>query len=210
MSNALKRAARVVQTLIELLEDRGYDVSAIDRSKYADDTIGSRLRVSKSLEHYVLFDDVKSLSRPNDNIRVYYVYGRKTGKEDLDSLEYEENYRVILVYSEMSPKASEIVSNESSWIQAFAETELIINPCRHALYYQKHTPLTDDEYKRLLSHDVNFKPPTITVNDPVCRYLDLKPKQVVRIERMWGLNPTVYYRMVKNAPKQDKKDLKKK
>ncbi|GAA5885620.1 hypothetical protein JCM16303_001486 [Sporobolomyces ruberrimus] len=183
------RLFRVNRTIHELVKDRQYQIS--------EDEIKMNLEDFK--QQYASGTNALDKSRINfaaskeeaEQIYVFYAeeasVGIKTMRKFIEILETQKINKGILIYkTSMTPSANKVItamSNQFS-IEAFQESELLVNITHHILV-PKHEVMTTEEKKQLLLRyrlkDTQL--PRIQLQDPVARYYGLKRGQVVKITR---------------------------
>ena len=104
----------------------------------------------------------------------------------------------ILVVDSIGKKAIQQVQNSYENSEVFTEEELMINLRDHVLV-PKHTILTEEQTKNFYK-EFNTKKkgmPRILTGDPVARYYNMKPNDIVRILRPSGASGVApFYRLV--------------
>ncbi|KDE09397.1 DNA-directed RNA polymerase I, II, and III subunit RPABC1 [Microbotryum lychnidis-dioicae p1A1 Lamole] len=182
------RLYRVSRTIHELVRDRGFEIgdeeitmslnqfkgqygAAVDKAKL---NFTAALASDPSIKIYVFYADEPSV-------------GIKTMRKFIGILEEQAIGKGIIIYkTNMTPSANKVISAMVSQftIEAFQESELLVNITHHTLV-PKHEVLSTEEKKELLLKyrlkDTQL--PRIQLSDPVSRYYGLRRGQVVKITR---------------------------
>ncbi|SCV71613.1 BQ2448_3201 [Microbotryum intermedium] len=182
------RLYRVSRTIHELVRDRGFEIGdeeitmSLDQFKgqYGNPIDKSKLNFTAALAS-------------DSSIKIYVFYadepsvGIKTMRKFINILEEQAIGKGIIIYkTNMTPSANKVISAMQAqfMIEAFQESELLVNITHHTLV-PKHEVLSTDEKKELLLKyrlkDTQL--PRIQLSDPVSRYYGLRRGQVVKITR---------------------------
>ncbi|SGY62597.1 BQ5605_C007g04712 [Microbotryum silenes-dioicae] len=181
------RLYRVSRTIHELVRDRGFEIgdeeitmslnqfkgqygAAVDKAKL---NFTAALASDPSIKIYVFYADEPSV-------------GIKTMRKFIGILEEQAIGKGIIIYkTNMTPSANKVISAMVSQftIEAFQESELLVNITHHTLV-PKHEVLSTEEKKELLLNRLkDTQLPRIQLSDPVSRYYGLRRGQVVKITR---------------------------
>lgn len=165
---------KVVQTVMEMLHDRGYDVG--------DD-----------------FDPIIGY-KGNESIKVYFIdlskIGIKNINEVIDDMEANHLDKSIIVSSGVLSSFGKQLLTENKNIQLFHEDELSFNITQHELV-PEHKIVSKDETKEIMKkYNITAKQfPRILQTDPVCRYHGGCPGDLFKILRESNNSKTVTYRL---------------
>jgi DNA-directed RNA polymerase subunit H (RpoH/RPB5) len=186
----LEQLTRGVRTVAEMLRDRGEDSSALDSLK--DDDLASRLRSDGMaslffvLKPEVSFLLISLLPRPTSIIM------RSTLKRELriPAATDGPTKTLILVLldkaSNFEQHMHKLQEEFQVTIQVFILAQLQFNVTRHA-WVPRHVRVQDPtEIKQIMTQyslKSRYQLPWIQQTDPVARYLDLQPGDIVRIQR---------------------------
>ncbi|GAA5966154.1 hypothetical protein JCM3765_005550 [Sporobolomyces pararoseus] len=184
------RLFRVNRTIHELVKDRGYQISEdeikMDLQEFKQQYASGTNALDKAKINFAA-----SKEEPGQEIYVFYAeeasVGIKTMRKFIEILETQKISKGILIYkTSMTPSANKVITAMSSQyqIEAFQESELLVNITHHVLV-PKHEVMTTEEKKQLLLRyrlkDTQL--PRIQMHDPVARYYGLKRGHVVKITR---------------------------
>ena len=197
-SGSGREMLRSFKTILEMLVDRGEDVSAIE-----DKPIATVLTESGAGKSDVFAVDV------NSSLRVVYNLHPKLKMTDLKKQLDSRHRTYIIVAREKHPlsktaaMASDGQDGSPRDVQFFELAELQYNVSRHSLV-PSHTAIRDEgQIEELMRRYVlksRYQLPLILSTDPMARYLALKPGQIVRIVRSSPSAGTdVYYRCCQRA-----------
>lgn len=168
------------KTIKEMLSDRNIDISKIKN-------------ISQE-ELYTLYDDNLIFSiEVNDEYKIIYYMNNKIRINDIEKYISDKDKNIIFVSKEKlttnnykSFNNLKKIKDNKIYLQYFHVNELLVNIYHHELV-PKHEPITNKEEinnlmnKYLLKNPYNF--PLILHNDPICKYLDIKPDTLVKITR---------------------------
>ena len=172
----------VVNTLYEMLTDRGYDSST-----------------------FTWYDNRLSIEHNSKKTYAYLLIDTKIGINNIKHIrsDAEENNvkHVILIYSNNitshAKQQLDTMVHDGYSIEIFKDKELYFNITKHELV-PKHELLTDEEKINLLK-SLNVKSnnlPFIKQTDPVAKYMGLKKGNVVKIYRTSEISESsIYYRI---------------
>lgn len=122
--------------------------------------------------------------------------------EDIDEFldKYKDHYKFVIV-SKITPKAyKQFIEYDN--LEVFFDDDMLVNKIDH-VFVPKHIMLTQEEQDQIRK-EYGFKRIEIGIikeSDPIARYYNLKPGQIIRIERP-SVNSgiTVYFRQCVAAP----------
>jgi len=122
--------------------------------------------------------------------------------EDIDDFldKYKDHYKIIIV-SKITPKAyKQFIEYDN--LEVFFTDDLLVNKIDH-MFVPKHIVLSQEEQDQIRK-EYGFKRIEIGIikeSDPIARYYNLKPGNIIRIERP-SVNSgiTVYFRQCVAAP----------
>eukprot|EP01054_Gregarina_sp_Poly1_P001375 Gregarina_sp_Poly_1__1374@NODE_1340_length_4345_cov_84_710145_g900_i0_p3_GENE_NODE_1340_length_4345_cov_84_710145_g900_i0NODE_1340_length_4345_cov_84_710145_g900_i0_p3_ORF_typecomplete_len207_score28_50RNA_pol_Rpb5_C/PF01191_19/8e38RNA_pol_Rpb5_N/PF03871_14/1_3e18Mrr_cat/PF04471_12/0_00022Mrr_cat/PF04471_12/1_1e03Pox_RNA_Pol_22/PF05273_13/0_029ATP_bind_3/PF01171_20/0_11ATPsynt_ab/PF00006_25/0_72_NODE_1340_length_4345_cov_84_710145_g900_i036614281 len=186
----IRRFYRCRMTCCEMLEDRGFIVSAHEKGEAFNDFVTRFEQAQRQRSRMLMLG-----SHKDDESRKILVYfsdeTRKTGvkpvKELSEKME-ERNITNAILVAQQVPTAfarnaiAEVAPQRI--IEYFVENELLVNITRHELV-PKHVPLTDEEKQALLKQYKikDLQLPRIQQTDAVAKYFGLQRGQVVKIIR---------------------------
>ncbi|GAA5826628.1 hypothetical protein JCM5353_004994 [Sporobolomyces roseus] len=184
------RLFRVNRTIHELVKDRQYLISDEEIKMNLEEFKQQYANGTNALDKAKI-NFAASKEEAGQEIYVFYSeeasVGIKTMRKFIEILETQKISRGILIYkTSMTPSANKVITAMSGQftIEAFQESELLVNITHHILV-PKHEVMTPDEKKQLLLRyrlkDTQL--PRIQLQDPVARYYGLKRGQVVKITR---------------------------
>ena len=172
----LIQGSKAVKDTIESLEDK-VDKDGVSQSEYS-------VKLDKG-EFHVKISPIKitTVSKTSDIANFLKKYP-KAGK--------------ILVVDAIGKKAIQYIRANYEGAEVFTEEEMMINIVEH-VSVPKHVMLTEDEIKQFYE-EFNTKKkgmPRILTGDPIARYYNMKPNDVVKILRPSGASGvTPFYRLV--------------
>ena len=206
-SESWRQLMTVKKTQLEMLRDRGYDISREEplfewgitqfKSFYEPIMIQNKYPDIRKLLDGIYIATDESLSSPPP-LLVKYLKGDGSsplGIEIIRSLVLEiqgtmapdtntpiTNCMVIGYKKINSNGLTEIGKLKSYSIRVWREEELIYNPTKHYLVSQ-HAPLTENEAKKFLqNHKINISQlPRILTTDIIMRYYDLGPGNIIKV-----------------------------
>ncbi|GAQ85818.1 DNA-directed RNA polymerase subunit 5 family protein [Klebsormidium nitens] len=153
---------RVRRTILEMLNDRGYNVLDEELSQTKEDFIEkvgdepkkedlmmSKRKLDSSEQIRVFFPDAKSDGRSSGNFNV----GIKDMKEYVEKMKRDNIQRAIMVVAEnLTPFAKAClgeIATKGYFIEVFQESELLVNISHHVIV-PKHYVLSSEEKMALL------------------------------------------------------------
>ena len=193
---------RVRQTAMEMLEDRGYNVSIDDKNLSYEE-------FTNRLDEYAI-----NLVAPHkiDSLKIAYVSfildSKSFSKKDLVAMKLmiDETYTsndmsvIIIVQDKPTPKiAKELLNDEYKSYEIFLMKNLMINITHHEIV-SKHILLTTEEIEKVLEEyqTVRSQLPKLLITDPVAKYYGMKAGDVCKIIRQSPMTgESYYYRIVK-------------
>jgi len=193
---------KVRKTTIEMLEDRGYNVSTEDKNLSYND-------FANRLEENMI--NIVANHKLNENKMVYvsYILESKTfSKKDLTNLKtfIDDNYPlkdmsvIVITHDKPTPQiAKELQNDEFRSYEIFLTKNLMINITHHEIV-PKHILLSEEEANKVLDEfDANRSQlPRLLVTDPVAKYYGMKSGDICKIVRHSPMTgESFYYRMVK-------------
>ncbi|TPX35733.1 hypothetical protein SmJEL517_g01979 [Synchytrium microbalum] len=184
------RLYRIFKTLLEMVSDRGYQVSQAQSGQSLEEFKQIYCPNGKpdrpNMSFIVKYPD----ERGGDELLVVF-HDEKVGKEIIKMIfkrmEEMRYSRGILVFQKsLTSQAAQIVQEmqQTYHLELFKENELLVNITRHILV-PAHEVMSDAEKKQLLQR-YRLKEqqlPRIQLGDPIAKYYGLKRGQVVRIIR---------------------------
>ena len=190
-------------TVLDMLIDRGYNVSEDDRVTYEE------------FEEWVGDDDEETImenmtviyERPKNKIYVTWIKGNLgtvIKNIVLDMKENECTESIIVISATTTNASNEIIKTlwkQKTYIWVFNMDYISINISKHS-YVPKHEICSVKETKRLKNQYSVENPqiPKILADDPMVRYLGAVKGQLIRITRNSDTQPgnkVIYYRIVK-------------
>jgi len=141
----------------------------------------------------------------DDKIAVKLLFRKITTIRKIEDIEefldkYKDHYRFVIV-SKITPKAYKQFIEYNN-LEVFFDDDMLINKIDH-MFVPTHIILSQEEQDQI-KKEYGFKRIEIGIikqSDPIARYYNLKPGQIVRIERP-SVNSgiTVYFRQCVAAP----------
>lgn len=193
---------RVRQTAMEMLEDRGYNVSIDDKNLSYEE-------FTNRLDEYAI--NIVALHKLNP-LKIAYVSfildSKSFSKKDLVAMKLmiDETYTsndmsvIIIVQDKPTPQiAKELLNDEYKSYEIFLMKNLMINITHHEIV-SKHILLRPEEIEKVLEEyqTVRSQLPKLLVTDPVAKYYGMKAGDVCKIIRQSPMTgESYYYRIVK-------------
>ena len=193
---------RVRQTAMEILEDRGYNVSIDDKNLSYEE-------FTNRLDEYAI--NIVALHKLNP-LKIAYVSfildSKSFSKKDLVAMKLmiDETYTsndmsvIIIVQDKPTPQiAKELLNDEYKSYEIFLMKNLMINITHHEIV-SKHILLRPEEIEKVLEEyqTVRSQLPKLLVTDPVAKYYGMKAGDVCKIIRQSPMTgESYYYRIVK-------------
>lgn len=164
--------------LKEMLEDRKIDISNLN-------SINEQELILLHNENQIF--DIKV----NDELKVVYYMANKIKIQNIKPFIDEENDKNVIFISKEKLTTNNYKSfsdfkEKNINFQFFFIKELLFNIYKHE-YVPKHQVITDkkeiEEIKTKYLLKNLYQLPILLNNDPICKYLDIKPGSVVKITR---------------------------
>jgi DNA-directed RNA polymerase subunit H len=167
----------------------------------------------KSIDYKPIFEQFKAnydndttwYRSGDDKIAVKLLFRKITTIRKIEDIEefldkYKDHYRFVIV-SKITPKAYKQFIEYNN-LEVFFDDDMLVNKIDH-VFVPKHILLTQEEQDQIRK-EYGFKRIEIGIikeSDPIARYYNLKPGQIIRIERP-SVNSgiTVYFRQCVAAP----------
>ena len=195
----IKKTYKIRQTVLEMLNDRGYIIPEVENITFEEFTLKNN---NRNIDIYIN-DGIKN------NVYVYFHNDVKNfGKSDLKSIiqkinsQYnDESIGIILLLrdKENSAVSKELLKEQYKNVEIFLRKNMMFNITHHILV-SKHIVLNKEEEKELLEkyNTTKGKLPKIAKTDPIAKYYGMKTDQICKILRK---SPEVgeyfYYRVVR-------------
>lgn len=174
MKSVIKKMdARVVETLKEMLEQRGYEV-------------------------YDTSEGIVGRKRGKGSIMVFFNIGPKVNNERIQDYvarmkSLSINHCIVVYSQSVTSQAQKIIEElQDMRIELFSYDSLRYNITKHRLV-PKHTQLSKAEGKAF-KEAYGTKIPVLLTTDPVVRFYDFQKGDIIKIERPNGF---VCFRIVK-------------
>ena len=192
---------RVRKTTMEMLEDRGYEVSNEDKNMNYEDFTN---RLEENAIQLVA-------TNPENPLKIAYVAfildAKSFSKKDLVALKalMDEKYptnevTVIIVQDKQTPQiAKELLNDEYKLYEIFSMKNLMFNITHHEIVPQ-HILLTQEEADMILKQyqTTRTQLPKLLTTDPVAKYYGMKAGDVCKIIRQSPMTgESYYYRILK-------------
>jgi DNA-directed RNA polymerase subunit H (RpoH/RPB5) len=179
--------ANSIRVIYEMLKDRGYEEEDIAQLKSV-----SEHESHHQMRFHILLKD----------ICVFYDLNQKFSRDIVDSVNNIDSPHFIFVIkaSVTTSDSKKLMCIENKTCEIFSLLELQFNKTKHFLV-PKHELIKDEKQIEELvrSHNIKFKSqfPHILRTDPMCKYLNAQPGNIVKIYR---ISPTsaesIIYRTV--------------
>jgi len=193
----------IKKNLIKMIVNRGF-INRENEEKYIDRLVKQN---NDDQEYDILLDNESNYNTtiPNKKILIkifdYKITSiNKTSPIGEFTINNVKNYKILIV-QDINQKSYNIINSYDSPTEVFKLRELMINIVDHILV-PKHIVLTEEESKAVLEaycarkRDMNL----IKSNDPVAKYYNMKPGEVVKIIRPSIMtSETFAYRLVIKA-----------
>lgn len=207
----------VKRTQIEMLRDRGFDVTSNGEINLLDATQAEFINYYKSVAESQTppktIREMLSRAYTNKNgetVYVYYVPDINTetvGKDHIEPfIEIVDNYSydsyIMITNHKLTSKSEDAIKLKSKTVEKFMDPELIINPTLHNSV-PLHEGISSEEQRLILERNnwnvVNL--PKLPPYDPIARYYGFGPGKMIRIHRFNPLagtmvNNIIFYRIV--------------
>lgn len=204
-ANSLRK---VRTTILEMLHDRGYDISEYPKNidnveiieRFRKDTLD--LFVSHTTESYKIY--VRFYKLFSSDVK---TFGKKELQQTIDEIRkkfVDETVRfIILLHQDPTPPAKRALETDLEryrYVEVYPINRFLFNITRHRLV-PKHRRMTEEEIQKLYqTYDCTKNQlPKILITDPISQYYGYTPGDVIEITRS-GIPTTgrsIYYRMVK-------------
>ena len=192
---------RVRKTTMEMLEDRGYEVSEEDKNMNYED-------FTNRLEENSI--QLIATHRTNSVKMVYVAFildAKSFSKKDLVALKalMDEKYptnevTVIIVQDKQTPQiAKELLNDEYKLYEIFSMKNLMFNITHHEIV-PRHILLNQEEIEVQLKlfKTTRAQLPKLLTTDPVAKYYGMKAGDVCKIIRQSPMTgESYYYRILK-------------
>jgi len=191
---------KVRQTLLEMIEDRGYFIPDIEKITF---------------EQFVIKYDNKNLDiyiKNDENNKIFYIHfhneSKNFSKNDLKNIMQkiistygDETINLILLLKEKENSAisKELSKDMYKNVEIFLKKNMIFNVTKH-IYVPKHILLNKEEELELLEkyNTTKGKLPKLSKTDPIAKYYGMKNDQICKIIRKSPeVGEYVYYRLVR-------------
>lgn len=199
---------KVRTTILEMLQDRGYDISTypinIDDTemieRFQQDTLDIFVpHTEDSYKMYVRFYRIYSFD--------VKTFGKKELQQTVDEIRAQypddEVRFIILLHQEPTPPAKRALENDIErykHVEVYQINRFVFNITKHRLV-PKHRRMDDNEVKDLMVKYGCTKSqlPKLFVTDPISQYYGFRPGDVIEITRfnIPTTGRSMYYRLVK-------------
>ena len=192
---------RVRKTTMEMLEDRGYEVSEEDKNMNYED-------FTNRLEENAIQLIATHRMNPVKMVYVAFILDAKSfSKKDLVALKalMDEKYptnevTVIIVQDKQTPQiAKELLNDEYKLYEIFSMKNLMFNITHHEIV-PRHILLNQEEVELILKQyqTTRAQLPKLLTTDPVAKYYGMKAGDVCKIVRQSPMTgESYYYRILK-------------
>ena len=192
---------RVRKTTMEMLEDRGYEVSEEDKNMNYED-------FTNRLEENAIQLIASHRTNPIKMVYVAFILDAKSfSKKDLVALKalMDEKYptnevTVIIVQDKQTPQiAKELLNDEYKLYEIFSMKNLMFNITHHEIV-PRHILLNQEEVDMILKQyqTTRAQLPKLLTTDPVAKYYGMKAGDVCKIIRQSPMTgESYYYRILK-------------
>ena len=192
---------RVRKTTMEMLEDRGYEVSEEDKNMNYED-------FTNRLEENAIQLIATHRMNPVKMVYVAFILDAKSfSKKDLVALKalMDDKYptnevTVIIVQDKQTPQiAKELLNDEYKLYEIFSMKNLMFNITHHEIV-PKHILLNQEEVEMILKQyqTTRAQLPKLLTTDPVAKYYGMKAGDVCKIIRQSPMTgESYYYRILK-------------
>jgi DNA-directed RNA polymerase I, II, and III subunit RPABC1 len=191
---------KVRQTILEMIEDRGYNVPDEEKITFEQFIIKYN---NKNIDIYINDESL------NKKMYVYFHIDFKSfGKSDLKNViqkivnQYQDNDIHILLLlrdKENSAISKELTKEAYKNVEIFLKKNMVFNITHH-VFVPKHILLKKEEERELLEkyNTTKGKLPKISKLDPIAKYYGMKPDQICKIIRKSPeVGEYIYYRLVR-------------
>ena len=186
----LPKLYRVWNTLIQMLEDRGYTIQDDCKFSTYNEWKNKYKDNQKSINHLFYKKKEKNEAEPK---RLYFEYleRSKVNGNDIENfikqmIEGKVCAGIIVVSGQLTSQAKQKINETDTvlQLQCFNISELMVNITKHS-YVPKHVLLSEEDKNTLLKR-YRIKEnqlPKILTTDPIAKYLGLRKGNVVKIIR---------------------------
>jgi DNA-directed RNA polymerase subunit H (RpoH/RPB5) len=149
----------------------------------------------KSIDYKPIFEQFKSnydndttwYRSGDDKIAVKLLFRKITTIRKIEDIEefldkYKDHYRFVIV-SKITPKAYKQFIEYNN-LEVFFDDDMLVNKIDH-VFVPKHILLSQEEQDQIRK-EYGFKRIEFSIikeSDPIARYYNLKPREIIRIER---------------------------
>lgn len=203
--DAIYRHFIVKRTQVEMLYDRGFLIPKDEKKLFLAPSSKGQLPpeiLTEFIQRYTSEEDgvfsrdnMSNIYSDNDDNKTYVYYVPQTAKNQqgvgviqsfVEKLTNQGIKLGILITLEdfTSDAKNAIAALTTPMIQVFFDYQLYTNPTLHKTT-PLHTRLTPDERLKFLSQS-RIQPgqmPSLTIDEPIVRYYNWKPGDIIRIER---------------------------
>lgn len=179
---------RVLRTCIEMLKDRGFNVSVDCR------TVGD---ITYKIEQN---DSVLFGENLTGSAIIFFHNEERVGVKQLRQWHDSNQGCQIIIVSLEGPTAFTKKEADQNYpnIQFFTFKELCVNITRHHLV-PKHEKITKNEVDYQVSSNEEW--PKLYTTDAISQYYNYKSGDIIRVTRVMGCaEPVFYYRLVSHPP----------
>jgi DNA-directed RNA polymerase subunit H len=180
----LKDVYRSRKTMVEILTDRGYDMTNV--------IYDMGFETFCEMSNYDIVD-------ANDTMYLYYVPDNiKLSNEIINNIineiieKYGIDIKIIMIYTNI---VSNLLLKHIQNVQLFDLCEVIVNKTKHKYYSLKHVIIDNNEVQVLLKkYEINKNQlPELLHGDPMAKILNAQIGDVVKIERKSKSTGIYYY-----------------
>ena len=189
-----ERVETVVTNVIKMLTERKF----LSKSSLKQNIELYIKKIDKNLSIPIVsdFDKKKTIYL---KLFLFKITTIKSSPEILDFLNKHADQHMIVIIEQINTKVR-TQFEEYERAELFEEKNMMINIVECDLVPQ-HIPLTEEEKKTLIQkYDISKKKefPKICINDPMVRYFNMKPGDIVKIVGPTPGGYRTHYRMVRN------------
>lgn len=210
MSLEVKNSLRVRKTVLEMLKDRGYDISKYYKLNN-EEVIGDNFSDNIVKYYKTMVNDKKtSIFVNNQNGQKCHVdfivetkikptFIRESISTTKKKLDDNDSYILVTNIKPNNSILKIIGENKNINIQIIWAKRLIINITKHILQ-PKFRKMNDDEINDIterFSLKSKFLLPIMQNTDPICEYYDLESGDVIEIIRISQMGKNISYRCIK-------------
>jgi len=192
MSNFVTEFSTVYENTLSMLSDRKYTIPE-------NETVLKLKKITQlDIDEYFKNTDGLLQVKDHNNVSVAVFFSfEKFGINELKTLLIKLSEKkithviLILKYKLTSHSQKLLVVTKKMEKEIFYFNEMTFNPTKHVLV-PKHEIMQKKEYDEFIKN-IGKKIPCIKLNDRMCRHLNGKIDQIIKISRNDG---TMYYRIV--------------